>query len=387
MRLVLVGTSHHLAPVELRERVELRGPISARSSRPARGAGDGEAVALSTCNRTCLYVVHADAGEAQRRAIYGALAEIAGLSAGRARAALYTRRRRGGRRTTSSASPPGSTRWSPARRRSSARCGARTRRRARRGRRVRCCTGSSRRRFTSASGSATRPAIGENPASVSSAAAELATQRLRRARRPARPRPRRGQDGRADRREPRLARRRRSSWSPTARPSGREALARALRRPRGRARRARAPSSIEADVVVASTGSQRARARRGRVRPSARCGERRGRPIFFIDIAVPRDLDPAINELDGCYLYDIDDLERVVAGERRRPTRRGRARRGDRRRGGGRVLAPGSARSTSCRRSRRSARSPRTIRAAELARAERRLGPSLRVRSAARSRR
>jgi glutamyl-tRNA reductase len=40
---------------------------------------------------------------------------------------------------------------------------------------------------------------------------------------------------------------------------------------------------------------------------------RRGRPIFFIDIAVPRDLDPAINDLDGCYLYDIDDLERVVA--------------------------------------------------------------------------
>jgi len=40
---------------------------------------------------------------------------------------------------------------------------------------------------------------------------------------------------------------------------------------------------------------------------------RRGRPVFFIDIAVPRDLDPAINDLEGCYLYDIDDLERVVA--------------------------------------------------------------------------
>ncbi len=34
--------------------------------------------------------------------------------------------------------------------------------------------------------------------------------------------------------------------------------------------------------------------------------------MFFIDIAVPRDLDPAINELDGAYLYDVDDLERVV---------------------------------------------------------------------------
>jgi glutamyl-tRNA reductase len=41
--------------------------------------------------------------------------------------------------------------------------------------------------------------------------------------------------------------------------------------------------------------------------------ERKGRPLFLIDIAVPRDLDPAIHELDGCYLYDIDDLESVVA--------------------------------------------------------------------------
>jgi glutamyl-tRNA reductase len=41
--------------------------------------------------------------------------------------------------------------------------------------------------------------------------------------------------------------------------------------------------------------------------------ERRRRPLFFIDIAVPRDLDPAIDKLDGCFLYDIDDLEAVVA--------------------------------------------------------------------------
>jgi glutamyl-tRNA reductase len=40
---------------------------------------------------------------------------------------------------------------------------------------------------------------------------------------------------------------------------------------------------------------------------------RRRRPLFFIDIAVPRDLDPAIASLDGCFLYDIDDLEAVVA--------------------------------------------------------------------------
>jgi glutamyl-tRNA reductase len=52
---------------------------------------------------------------------------------------------------------------------------------------------------------------------------------------------------------------------------------------------------------------------------------RKGRPLFLIDIAVPRDLDPAIHRLDGCYLYDIDDLESVVAeslGNRRREAAR-----------------------------------------------------------------
>jgi glutamyl-tRNA reductase len=47
--------------------------------------------------------------------------------------------------------------------------------------------------------------------------------------------------------------------------------------------------------------------------------------LFLIDIAVPRDLDPAIHELEGCYLYDIDDLESVVAeslaGRRREAAR------------------------------------------------------------------
>jgi len=41
--------------------------------------------------------------------------------------------------------------------------------------------------------------------------------------------------------------------------------------------------------------------------------ERRGRPMLLIDLAVPRSFEPAINDLDGVYLYDIDDLEGVVA--------------------------------------------------------------------------
>jgi len=44
--------------------------------------------------------------------------------------------------------------------------------------------------------------------------------------------------------------------------------------------------------------------------------ERRRRPIFVIDLAVPRAIDPAVNALDGVYLYDIDDLEGVIADNR-----------------------------------------------------------------------
>ena len=40
---------------------------------------------------------------------------------------------------------------------------------------------------------------------------------------------------------------------------------------------------------------------------------RKGRRLLLIDLAVPRDLDPAIRDVDGCYLYDIDDLEQIVA--------------------------------------------------------------------------
>jgi glutamyl-tRNA reductase len=41
--------------------------------------------------------------------------------------------------------------------------------------------------------------------------------------------------------------------------------------------------------------------------------QRRNRPMFFIDIAVPRDVDPAMNKLDGIFVYDIDDLQQVAA--------------------------------------------------------------------------
>ena len=40
--------------------------------------------------------------------------------------------------------------------------------------------------------------------------------------------------------------------------------------------------------------------------------ERADRPLFVIDIAVPRDVDPAVNEMEGVYLYDIDSLQSVA---------------------------------------------------------------------------
>ncbi|MCH7987251.1 MAG: glutamyl-tRNA reductase, partial [Acidobacteria bacterium] len=49
--------------------------------------------------------------------------------------------------------------------------------------------------------------------------------------------------------------------------------------------------------------------------------ERRNRPMFFIDIAVPRDIDPALNKLNNIFLYDIDDLQQVVEANLRQRRR------------------------------------------------------------------
>jgi glutamyl-tRNA reductase len=66
----------------------------------------------------------------------------------------------------------------------------------------------------------------------------------------------------------------------------------------------------EVDVVIASTGAPGYVLTAEAAAPAIRA--RRGRPIFFFDIAVPRDIDPAIGELDGAFLYDLDDLQEVV---------------------------------------------------------------------------
>ena len=69
--------------------------------------------------------------------------------------------------------------------------------------------------------------------------------------------------------------------------------------------------AARADIVVTSTGAQAHIFHRAH--GQAFMERRRNRPMFFIDIAVPRDVDPAINEVEGCFVYDIDDLQQVAA--------------------------------------------------------------------------
>ena len=69
--------------------------------------------------------------------------------------------------------------------------------------------------------------------------------------------------------------------------------------------------AARADIVVTSTGAETHIFDRSH---GLRLMERRrNRPMFFIDIAVPRDVDPGVNEIEGCFLYDIDDLQQVAA--------------------------------------------------------------------------
>lgn len=67
----------------------------------------------------------------------------------------------------------------------------------------------------------------------------------------------------------------------------------------------------EADILITSTGSTEFLFRTPHAQQFLH--RRRNRPMFFIDIAVPRDVDPEINRLDGIFLYDIDDLQSVAA--------------------------------------------------------------------------
>jgi glutamyl-tRNA reductase len=75
----------------------------------------------------------------------------------------------------------------------------------------------------------------------------------------------------------------------------------------------------QADIVISSTGSPQTIINKHQVEKLL--SARKNRPIFFVDIAVPRDVDPAVNELDNVFVYDIDDLGHVVEANKKQRER------------------------------------------------------------------
>jgi glutamyl-tRNA reductase len=297
MRLVLIGTSHHHAPLELRERVAL--DRDAAAALAERLSEDGrEAVCLSTCNRTELYLAAADVEAAERAAIV-ALAELepevepalyrlrdnaAALHLFRVAAGLDSLVPGEGEilGQVRAAHDVGTT---------GAMLDRVFRQALHAGRKVRAQT-----------------AIGETPASVSSAAASLAEQVF----------------GDLAGRSIVLVGAGKISEQAARSLLGRRATIafvanRTLDHAADLAERFGAePLPLErleeqlaaADVVVSSTSAPGYVLEAPTVERALRA--RRGRQLLLIDLAVPRDLDPAIHDLDGCYLYDIDDLQAIV---------------------------------------------------------------------------
>jgi glutamyl-tRNA reductase len=70
-------------------------------------------------------------------------------------------------------------------------------------------------------------------------------------------------------------------------------------------------AASEADILISSTGAPHPIFRREHGQTFMH--RRKNRPMFFIDIAVPRDVDPAMGDLEGIFVYDIDDLQAVAA--------------------------------------------------------------------------
>lgn len=75
---------------------------------------------------------------------------------------------------------------------------------------------------------------------------------------------------------------------------------------------------VRCDVVICSTSAEEPVVTKERVQEAMR--KRRHRPLLFVDLAVPRDVDPRVNEVTDVYLFDVDDLDRVM--EENRESRR-----------------------------------------------------------------
>jgi glutamyl-tRNA reductase len=281
--LVLVGTSHHHAPVELREQVAL-GRDDAQGLAARLAVDEREAACLSTCNRTELYLAADDPEQAELDAV----AALASLGP-EVEPALYRLQDRAAAHhlfrvaagldslVPGEGEILGQVRLAHELGTIGPLLDRVFRQAQHAGRKVRAQT-----------------AIGESPASVSSAAAALAEQVFG------------SLDGRsilllgAGKVSEQAARNLRSRGAEIALVANskteRERIGKELKR---------------VDVVIASTNAAGLVLDASTVAAALR--SRRGRQMVLIDLAVPRDLDPAIAELDGCYLYDIDDLEQIVA--------------------------------------------------------------------------
>lgn len=305
MHVILVGTSHRRAPVELRELVAFGAKRSGEIA--LRLAAGGEAVALSTCNRTELYLAAEDPDEGRGRAL-AELAELSGLDAGELEGSLYTLaddaavlhlfRVAAGLDSMIRGEGQilGQVRAAYEASQAAGAAGPvlhRLFRHAlRAGKRVRTETG-----------------IAENPGSIASAAVELVERVF----------------GELDGTRVLLlgaGKMGEQTALGLIESGARDVVVanRSLERAERLAERFSARATgldqvgaelAEADVVVASTSAAGFVVTAEHVAHALRV--RQNRPIFFVDIAVPRNIDPAVDALDGCYLYDVDDLERVVA--------------------------------------------------------------------------
>ncbi|TML77634.1 MAG: glutamyl-tRNA reductase, partial [Actinobacteria bacterium] len=281
-RLVLVGTSHHHAPIELREQVALD-PRDAQALAARLAEGGREAVCLSTCNRTELYVAAGEAEQAEKDAV----AALASLEPD-VEPALYRLHDRAAAHhlfrvaagldslVPGEGEILGQVRLAYELGTAGPFLDRVFRQALHTGRKVRAQT-----------------AIGESPASVSAAAAALAEQVFG------------SLEGRsilllgAGKVSDQAARNLRSRGAEITLAANSKTV------------RERIDEQLEAvDVVIASTNAAGLVLEAAAVADALR--RRKGRRLLLVDLAVPRDLDPAIGELDGCYLYDIDDLEQIV---------------------------------------------------------------------------
>jgi glutamyl-tRNA reductase len=282
MRLVLVGTSHHHAPVELREQVAL-GREEARALASRLAEGGREAVCLSTCNRTELYLAAEDAASAESDAV----AALASLGP-EVEPALYRLHDRAAAHhlfrvaagldslVPGEGEILGQVRLAQELGRTGSLLDRVFGQALHAGRKVRAQT-----------------AIGESPASVPAAAAALAEQVFG------------SLEGRsilllgAGKVSEQAARNLRSRGAEITLVAN------------SKTERERIAEQLAAvDVVIASTNASGLVLEAATVSGALR--SRRGQRLLLVDLAVPRDLDPAIGGLDGCYLYDIDDLEQIV---------------------------------------------------------------------------